>query len=624
MNQNNKFISKIIFLIPSKKFNPINFKAKIIKVPKAIFKNSKINFNEKMNYRKILTLLYYVLIIYSVFSSLTVKCEIRRISSGFSYIILKTKATGNVKVFSGGDEIFPNEIYINGINQTDIKNEYNLDTPDSNITLIWYDKLRKTTNMFYNCKDITEIDLSNFDSSQIEVMSLMFSKCSSLIYLNFTNINTSKVITMSNMFYGCSSLSSLDLSSFETSSLKNMESMFQECSALNSLDLSSFNTSQVKSMSNMFCECSSLISVDLSSFETSNVESMEFMFKGCSALNSLDLSNFNTSQVTSMSNMFDKCSSLISLDLTNFIITQSTVVTKMFSECSKLEYINFQEADIDPNKLKTRNFLPNSDSIVICINNLEVDGDFTKNKTIKCKKNYFDVGNEYNCYSKSRIIYNKLSCGICDSNFYQLYNDEYNTNSIINCYESLKDYFTFYFYYNLTSKRFYCTENYNCPDDYNKLIEEKKQCIDDCERDDIYKYELNNICYNESKIEKTINKFEDRFNSRTVKEETKSDYVNYNPIMEVFVDTKEINIKSEHINELINNVIQIEEITEESNIIENRTELIKNIMEFDEDLYQKKVKAFLDEKEAVDDGHSTERIEKEIVRIIEEGKKHIS
>jgi hypothetical protein len=56
-------------------------------------------------------------------------------------------------------------------------------------------------------------------------------------------------------------------------------------------------------------------------------------------------------------------------------------------------------------------------------------------------------------------------------------------------------YCPFKFYYNLTSNIFYCTENEKCPNDYNKLIIEKNQCIDKCERDSIYKYEINNICY---------------------------------------------------------------------------------------------------------------------------------
>ena len=35
----------------------------------------------------------------------------------------------------------------------------------------------------------------------------------------------------------------------------------------------------------------------------------------------------------------------------------------------------------------------------------------------------------------------------------------------------------------------------NCSGIYNKLIKEKSECINDCKRDDIYKYELENQCY---------------------------------------------------------------------------------------------------------------------------------
>jgi hypothetical protein len=33
--------------------------------------------------------------------------------------------------------------------------------------------------------------------------------------------------------------------------------------------------------------------------------------------------------------------------------------------------------------------------------------------------------------------------------------------------------------------------------DYNKFISNKTKCIDDCNNDDIYKYEYNNNCYEE-------------------------------------------------------------------------------------------------------------------------------
>ena len=167
----------------------------------------------------------------------------RRITSEFSYIILKTNITGNVKLFSEEYTIFPDEIYINSINQSEIKKEYYLVTLDNNITLIWYDQLTTTSYMFYNCKDITEIDLSIFDSSETNKMNSMFRGCSSLISLYLANFETSQVTDMNSMFKGCSSLTSLDLSSFNTSNVISMNNMFYECSSLTSLDLSNFQTS---------------------------------------------------------------------------------------------------------------------------------------------------------------------------------------------------------------------------------------------------------------------------------------------------------------------------------------------------------------------------------------------
>ena len=57
------------------------------------------------------------------------------------------------------------------------------------------------------------------------------------------------------MFKECSSLKSIDLSSFNTINVNNMSSMFRECSSLQSINLSSFNTNNVKDMSNMYEFC---------------------------------------------------------------------------------------------------------------------------------------------------------------------------------------------------------------------------------------------------------------------------------------------------------------------------------------------------------------------------------
>ena len=58
------------------------------------------------------------------------------------------------------------------------------------------------------------------------------------------------------MFGGCSSLKELNLSKFNTNNVNNMEGMFYECSSLKELNLSNFNTNNVTDMRSMFYGCS--------------------------------------------------------------------------------------------------------------------------------------------------------------------------------------------------------------------------------------------------------------------------------------------------------------------------------------------------------------------------------
>ena len=57
---------------------------------------------------------------------------------------------------------------------------------------------------------------------------------------------------LSYMFYGCKSLISLDLSNFNMTNLKSMNYIFKECSSLQFLDLSNFNAGKVSSLSSIF------------------------------------------------------------------------------------------------------------------------------------------------------------------------------------------------------------------------------------------------------------------------------------------------------------------------------------------------------------------------------------
>ena len=192
----------------------------------------------------------------------------------------------------------------------------------------------------YRFSNITSIDASIWDTSNVTNMSYMFGSCSKLTTLDVSKFNTSNVTNMSAMFKGCSNLTTLDVSKFNTSKVTNMNDMFYNCSNLTTLDVSKFNTSNVTNMSNMFCGCSKLTTLDTSNFNTSNVTNMNYMFGGCNNLTTLDTSNFNTSNVTNMSNMFRNCNNLASIDVSNFNTSKVANMNYMFGSCSNLTMLN--------------------------------------------------------------------------------------------------------------------------------------------------------------------------------------------------------------------------------------------------------------------------------------------
>ena len=154
-----------------------------------------------------------------------------------------------------------------------------------------------TRYMFRACSNLTNLDLSNFDTSKVTRMDWMFSNCLSLTTLDVSNFDTSNVTSMQMMFNYCSDLTTLDLSNFNTSKVTNMDSMFYGCSKLTNLDVSDFDTSNVTDMDTMFHSCSSLTTLDLSSFDTSNVTDMYAMFYNCLNL-ALNCSHWNVDKVT--------------------------------------------------------------------------------------------------------------------------------------------------------------------------------------------------------------------------------------------------------------------------------------------------------------------------------------
>ncbi len=113
-----------------------------------------------------------------------------------------------------------------------------------------------------------------------------FYSCENLTSIqDIQQLNTANVTGMRGMFYDCWNLTSLDVSGFNTENATVMASIFSKCSNLTSLDVSGFNTSKVKKARSLFTGCSNLYTIYASSsFVATRLEDSSDMFFNCSNL----------------------------------------------------------------------------------------------------------------------------------------------------------------------------------------------------------------------------------------------------------------------------------------------------------------------------------------------------
>ena len=253
---------------------------------------------------------------------------------------------------------------------------------------IWYDAASKTVfywteankiflnkNSRYTFRGFTkaeDIDISNFDSSEVEDMAYFFYKMNSLRSLELSSFNTDKATDMTGMFAYVNSLKKLDLTNFNTSKVTNMSAMFHSMSNLDELKISSFNTENVTNMNGMFYGASKLASLELSNFDTSNVTDMGRMFSGMSSIQQLDLTHFSTGNVAAMNDMFSLMTSLTQINFgANFDTSNVTDMTGMFYQSTSL--VNLDLSHFNTKKVKTMNsmFSQMSGLTILDISNFE-------------------------------------------------------------------------------------------------------------------------------------------------------------------------------------------------------------------------------------------------------------
>ena len=225
-----------------------------------------------------------IIILFLIFQKCsTILCQ-RLIYSCMYSITIKINNTGKQSIYkkeschTEGNTENPEEVYINDIEQSPIKQEYTLNETENVIKLIWKEPKNNWGCLFHSLKNIIDIDFSNFDFSKGLYANTIFSGCTSLTSINFNYNGTIKIM--------------------------DAGSMFRECHSLIYLNISNFDISEVKDIGGMFCGCKSLTSLDLSNFYDLDLTTATILFNDCSNLEYINLSNAHFNDDFNKDNMF--------------------------------------------------------------------------------------------------------------------------------------------------------------------------------------------------------------------------------------------------------------------------------------------------------------------------------
>ena len=235
------------------------------------------------------------------------------------------------------------------------------------ITGLEYLNTANVTNMtalFYNCRKLTSLDLSNFNTAKVTDMEFMFRDCSNLktIYAS-ENFITAAVTYSNSMFASCNSLSGdidwsdkavdktyakIDGGYFRDKAYDNRPwvkyadgTLTFRCGYKKILGENEYELNSGENRPEWFTHYFETSKVVFeASFVNARPTSCYAWFRNFKNLTQIEgIENLNTENVTSMSSMFDSCSGLISLDVTNFNTANVTDMSYMFYCCYKLKEI---------------------------------------------------------------------------------------------------------------------------------------------------------------------------------------------------------------------------------------------------------------------------------------------
>ena len=167
-----------------------------------------------------------------------------------------------------------------------IRERHNNNKSFLDLTDLDISELDNLSYIFYG-SNMEVVDISGWDTSNVTTMENMFCFCDKLKnIIGIENLDVSKLKSANSMFYCCKNLVELDLTNWNPISLENAHEMFSSCSNLKIIkNIENWQLPNINDVSYMFYNCAKL-DVDLSNWDLSNLK------------NSLKLEIINGSGIT--------------------------------------------------------------------------------------------------------------------------------------------------------------------------------------------------------------------------------------------------------------------------------------------------------------------------------------
>ena len=195
-------------------------------------------------------------------------------------------------------------------------------------------------NMFYDCPNITTVDMSNVERVGYNSCTTMFYE-SGISSIDLSNLKDIMQEGCQEMFRSCQNLTTIDLSSLKQVANYGCQSMFADCLNLISADLSGLQLHN-GGLYNTFGGCTSLTNVNVSGvISCPEWGGFSSCFNGCTSLTSINLGSLVYAGEGCFSYAFGGCTNLASVNLSKLIKIYSGCFNDTFTNCTSLTTLSF-------------------------------------------------------------------------------------------------------------------------------------------------------------------------------------------------------------------------------------------------------------------------------------------